>query len=129
MANNFRLVRCTKFSVKVRLGGASPPITNMQILLWTAQIVIDLLKARNGHLAKELEVMAQEAERLNEAILDMKEQNKLYQESLNAIRSANQLVEEKVLDAKARLAQLKMEQDEIIRQTKTTTEDILRFKI
>lgn len=101
----------------------------MQILLWTAQIVIDLLKARNGHLAKELEVMAQEAERLNEAILDMKEQNKLYQESLNAIRSANQLVEEKVLDAKARLAQLKMEQDEIIRQTKTTTEDILRFKI
>lgn len=88
------------------------------ILIWVAQLVIDLLRAKNNDLSKQVQDHLYAHYKFEKELMTLKEQSALYEESIKAIQSKNEELLERIRLAKIVLGQLKADalqkQEEVI---------------
>jgi len=96
------------------VGVARPPQQNMKlkILIWVAELVIELLKANGHETAQTLEENRLALFKRSEELASLKQEQALLEESLSVVRQHNSVLEDKIKLAKISLGELKAESDE-----------------
>jgi hypothetical protein len=95
------------------VGVARPPQQNMKlkILIWVAELVIELLKANGHETAQTLEENRLALFKRSEELEALKHEQALLEEALTTVRQHNSVLEDKIKLAKISLGELKAESD------------------
>lgn len=62
----------------------------MKLILWLAQLIIDILQAKNYKLSEEMKSLIEANEEYEAAVAGLKIESQLYKASLQAIQSHNE---------------------------------------
>lgn len=115
-------------------GAGAPQLSNMAIVLWIAQLLLDYIKSANNILHSEMEHQVRRSLELQASLVGLKELNNLYEESIKSLGDSADRLSAKLSKIKSETEQLKVERHRALEHynqmlDEASADEILRAKI